>query len=256
MPDSGSVPPPPGGPRDRAQSGSLRRSVSSDLLERIRLGDRQAAAEFVSRTAPLIRRRFRGKIARSLRTLFDSDDLLATISRRLDDLVRRKELIATSEAQLWALLARIATISVSEHARRDLRGSRGNPGSPSVSELPFASETKPDPALIEPLLERCLAELEAEIDQRTLRMRMEDRTHAQIAASEGVTVETARKRWQRIRNTVRAMLDLIGILEPWEGRASSTPPKPTARDDHPVREDRPQLEMQDPQDPPGGAGPR
>ena len=250
---------PPERPEARPQGDPARPqlspSASLELLERIRQGDRQAAAEFVARSAPLIRRRFRGKIARSLRTLFDSDDLLATISRRLDDLVRRRELTATSEAQLWALLARLATNSVSEHARHDLRGNP-DPGASRPTPLSAGShEMKPDAAVLEPLLEQCLAELSSEIDQRTLRMRLEQRTHAQIAASEGVSVETARKRWQRVRSTVRAVLGLVGIKDPGQRRASSRIEAPTHPGVQPpaiASHTNEVIETQDPQDPRAG----
>src|SRR5262249_23659126 len=151
------APRPHGGPAPHAAS------LTPLPLERFRRGDREAAAAYLARNAPLIRRRLRGKISRSLRRLFDSDDLMATGWRRLDDLIRRRELTASSEGELWSLLEHLAVNALSDVARRALRE---RPGGALDVEAQRAgpgpgSDVEPKPIAEDPdaLLNRCLAEL-------------------------------------------------------------------------------------------------
>jgi hypothetical protein len=69
------------------------------LLARMRAGDRDAAAAFVTRYGTRIRRRLRGKMSPSIRRLFDSQELMSTVARRLDAFVRSGRLAAVSEGQ-------------------------------------------------------------------------------------------------------------------------------------------------------------
>ncbi len=209
-PDPGASGPDPAAspPRDPAQP--LPAAIPPVSLDLFRTGDRAAVAQYIARNAPLIRRRLRGKIARSLRGLFDSDDLMATISRRLDDIVRKRELTATSEGELWSLLEHLAANALSDLARRTVRE---HPDAPvELIPAPPASELEPKADSDDPnsLLAICLAEIHHEADQRILRMRLDHHTHAQIAAAEGVSESNVRKRWQRIRRVVRRLLGLAG----------------------------------------------
>src|SRR5262245_43990251 len=71
-----------------------------ELLARMRAGDRQAAAVFITRYESKIRRRVRGKLSLSMRRIFDSQDIVSTLGRRLDLYVRSGKLEAQSEQQL------------------------------------------------------------------------------------------------------------------------------------------------------------
>ncbi len=205
-------------------------------LDLLKDGDRGAVAAYIAQNAPLIRRRLRGKIARSLRTLFDSDDLMATISRRLDDIVRRRQLNASSEAELWSLLEHLAVNALTDLARRAMRDRPG----PAAAQAPAASAAEIEPKFdaddADSLLALCLMELRDETDQRILRMRLDQHTHAQIAAAEGVSEAAARKRWQRIRSAIRAVLGLIGpsTLRPPAPRATRSRTGPPGPSDNPT----------------------
>src|SRR5690606_30935513 len=87
------------------------------LLERMRRGDRDAAAEFLVGYGPLIRRRIRGKLGAAMRRLFDSQEILSTVGRRLDAFVNAGRLEATTTPQLWGLVIRIAENALIEKAR-------------------------------------------------------------------------------------------------------------------------------------------
>src|ERR1051325_8138362 len=81
-----------GSPAPDGRAGADGRMVS--LLERMKRGDRVAAAEFIADNASRIRRRFRGKLGPDVRRLFDSQDLVSTVSRRLDTIIMRHSLAA------------------------------------------------------------------------------------------------------------------------------------------------------------------
>src|SRR5688572_28295557 len=72
-------------------------------LGRIRGGDREAAAEFVRLNEALLRRRYRHKLGSALRRIVDSEDLVSTVSRRLDAYVLSGRVRAVTLQQLWAL---------------------------------------------------------------------------------------------------------------------------------------------------------
>ena len=232
MADQDSVRPPesPATPPQDAARTPLDPGLTPLPVDELRGGDREAAAAYIARNAPLIRRRLRGKIARSLRRLFDSDDLMATITRRLDDLVRRRKLTAGSEAELWSLLEHLAVNALSDVARRALREQPGLAQDRAPPGAESGIEPKSGPDGPDSLLNQCLAELRLETDQRILRMRLEHHTHAEIAAAEGVSVAAARKRWQRIRSAIQTVIGLIGVpTAERRGKAHGPPSRPARR---------------------------
>ena len=87
------------------------------LLDRMRSGDRVAAAVFITRYGSRIRRRIHGKLSPAMRRIFDSQDILSTLGRRLDQYVRFGRLAAASEDELWALVFRMAENAVIDKAR-------------------------------------------------------------------------------------------------------------------------------------------
>ena len=87
------------------------------LLEQMRDGDREAAALFVSRYGPRIRRRIRGKLGPGMRRIFDSQDILSSVGRRLDAFIHGRKLTANNEQELWGLVHRIASRVLVDKAR-------------------------------------------------------------------------------------------------------------------------------------------
>ena len=76
--------------------------VVESLLHRMRAGDRHAAAEFVTKYGPRIRRRVRARMNPSMRRIFDSEELLSTMARRLDQFVHEGRMTAENQARLSA----------------------------------------------------------------------------------------------------------------------------------------------------------
>lgn len=178
-----------------------------DLLGRIRAGDREAAADFVLRYGPALRRRVSGKLGPRMRRLFDSQDILSTVLRRLDVVVERGMIEASSQGQLLALISAIANNAVIERGRMLARLERvEGPDAPIAQEIrarlesaPAASRTENDDLRLADLFNR----LESDVDRRILWFWLADYSHAQVAEMLGLTAANVRKRWERIRTRLR-----------------------------------------------------
>ena len=183
------------------------------LLAKMRAGDRTAAAEFVSRFAPRIRRRIRGKLNPAMRRLFDSQEIMSTLGRRLDVFIGAGRLNAESIDQLWALLIRMADNSLIEKARvfRSLEAKEGedSPLAHSVARQLRAKErTDPDGPLIE--IDRALHSLEDGMDREILALWLMGSNHVEIGTTVGLAPTAVRKRWQGIRGKLREVFESGG----------------------------------------------
>lgn len=176
------------------------------LLERMRSGDRAAAAEFIERFGTRIRRRVRGKLGPAMRRLFDTQEILSTLGRRLDQFILAGRLRAETAPELWSLVFRIADNALVEKSRvfRSLEAKEGE-DSPlayrMLGRLREADGHSPDGPEIE--LERALGILEPGIDREILSLWLTGHQHNHIAESLGLAPTAVRKRWQKIRERLR-----------------------------------------------------
>ncbi|MFT3684420.1 MAG: ECF-type sigma factor [Phycisphaerales bacterium] len=173
------------------------------LLEAMGRGERQAAAEFVIRYGPQIRRRVRGKLRVSMRRLFDSHDILSTLGRRLDGYVHQGNFEARSEGELWSLVFTIAERSVIEKARiweaLNEKESGIARNAAQVGEEPIAPPARDPESEFEQLL-RCIP---VEEDRQIARLWSLGKASDVIATEVGMTPEQVRKRWSRTRERLR-----------------------------------------------------
>lgn len=88
-----------------------------DLVARLQDGDRDAAAELVRRHGALIRRRIRRSLPPRVRRMFDSQDILSTLYRRIDRLASEQMIRAQTPDEALGLLVRIAQNAVIDKAR-------------------------------------------------------------------------------------------------------------------------------------------
>lgn len=193
------------------QPGDGSTSVNSleSLLTRMRDGDREAAATFIMTYGSRIRRRIRGKLGPSMRRLFDSQEILSTLGRRLDTYVREHRLEATEEGQLWTLVFRMA-----EHAMVDKARVYQRLQTVEGSDSPFAQELlrrmrredadREDGA--EALVDQALNALPDQKDRQVLSLWLNGIQLQEIAAHLEVSSDAARKRWERIKDTLRSVL--------------------------------------------------
>jgi DNA-directed RNA polymerase specialized sigma24 family protein len=177
------------------------------LLERMRAGDRGAAAHFLTRYGSRIRRRVRSQITR-IRRIYDSEEILATTGRRLDQFVRRKRLRATSEQQLWKLVFRIANNAVVDKARTFNRFQHVESGDGPFAHLVGSRLRSAEQGRREmiPDIEWAFEVLRDPLDQTILRHRQLGADNEAIAARVGLTREAVWKRWERIRSKLQTHL--------------------------------------------------
>lgn len=175
------------------------------LLERMRAGDRVAAADFIVENAGLIRRRFRRRISRPVRQLFDSQDLVSTLARRLDDIVLRGRLGAGSVGELWSLVMVLATYSVSQHTSKALRHRDFRDPEFAAGQVPAGTDRGAVDDERSAELDERLRRLDGGADVTILMLRLAGQSHARIAEHLGMNVGVVRKRWQRVREALRGM---------------------------------------------------
>lgn len=179
------------------------------LLAQMRAGDRDAAAALITRFGPLIRARYRHKLGRVMRRLFDSQELLSTIGRRLDQYVCSGRIRASTEDELWALLRAIADHSLADKVKivRRLSAVEGE-DAPFAREfsarLTAAQQVRPDGA--EDLIDRCLRRLGAGVDREILAMWLMGSAPTSIAQELAMTPGAVRVRWHRICADLRRHL--------------------------------------------------
>lgn len=181
-----------------------------ELLMRMRAGDRAAAAAFLDRFGPRIRRRIHGKLGPAMRRLFDSQEILSTLGRRLDVCVGSGSLRASSLEELWSLVFRIADNSLIEKARvfRSLEAKEGEDSPLAyrvLQRLKEAESQDQDGPLIE--IDRALRSLDDGIDRQILSLWLQGNQHVHIAESVGMTAAAVRKRWEKIRGHLRTQCE-------------------------------------------------
>jgi DNA-directed RNA polymerase specialized sigma24 family protein len=179
------------------------------LLARLRAGDREAAALFVQHYGPMVRRRVRGKLGASMRRLFDSQDILSTVSRRLDRYVSAGRVRAGTEAELWSLVLRMVDAALVDKVRIVKRLQRVEAEDSDFAGLLLGrlkqAETRAGDA-VEMELDQAFAALSDPIDRQILSLWLRGHKHPAIAAVVGLSHDAARQRWHSIRQRLKVMI--------------------------------------------------
>ena len=195
--------------RDGGPSGSFPTLGVPELLVQMRSGDRRAAAEFITRYGSRIRRRIRGKLSPAMRRIFDSQEILSTVGRRLDQFVRYGRIEAASEGELWALVFRMAENAIVDKARvfRRLRRVEDEDGA-FAHDLArrLRQAARAQKAGVEIELVRVLEHVPDPVDRQILSLWLVGTEHAAIADHMELAAATVRKRWQRIKETLHERL--------------------------------------------------
>ncbi len=177
-----------------------------ELLRKMRAGDRQAAALFMTRYGSRIRRRIRGKLSPAMRRIFDSQEILSTLVRRLDLYVRSGRLEAANEQQLWALVFRMASNAVIDKARvfrrlQQVEDEDGVFAQELSRRLRQAQRSRKEGVEIE--IDRALNVLRDRTDRQILSLWLVGTRHTVIAEHVDLAATAVRKRWQKIKSELR-----------------------------------------------------
>ncbi len=174
------------------------------LARRVRAGDRDAAVEFAQIYAPVIRQRLRRRMSPGFRRLMDSSDLVSTLTRRLDALVRDGRVRAESGRQLFTLMVEIASRTISDRYRLLERIERlEREGEAQGRFTPIAAD---DPLAVDRLLERAFASLGSDRDRQILALWLQGLEPVQIARVLGSNGNAVRQRWHSIRHRLKDVL--------------------------------------------------
>lgn len=173
------------------------------LIAKMQAGDRLASAHFVTRFGPLIRRRYRHKLGRKSSRLFDSQDLLSTVARRLDVFVLKGQFKAGTEPQLWALLGVIAEHAVADKLRSLAKLERAEH---DASHEARGGGSDPSTLYLSECVGDVIKNLVDEADRQLLMLWMLGVNHRVIAEQLGLTEGAVRVRWHRLRATLRDAL--------------------------------------------------
>ncbi len=194
-----------GGAGSSAGGGAEDRGVLP-LLEAMRTGDRTAAAEFITRYGSRVRRRICGKLSPAMRRLYDSQDILSTLGRRLDQYVGSGRMQAANEDELWALVFRMAENTVIDKARvfRRLQKTEGADSrfAQEFSQRLRQAEHKRDSG-VEIEIDRALEIFGTDADRQILRLWLVGTKHTAIATHLELTPAAVRKRWQKIKSVLQ-----------------------------------------------------
>ncbi|MGI9015118.1 MAG: hypothetical protein ACR2GY_12850 [Phycisphaerales bacterium] len=175
-----------------------------DLVDGMSRGDREAAAEFIDVYGSRILRRVRAGLSARVRRVYDSQEILSTIGRHLDDYVMQGRFSIECTHGVWALIDRMTDNALVDKARkvRSIRESEQR-GAEVASTLRLQMQS--DAARLGAArdeadfhLEALLDLLETDDDRTHLQMRMRDATSREISRLLMMTPAGVRKRWQRI----------------------------------------------------------
>jgi DNA-directed RNA polymerase specialized sigma24 family protein len=174
------------------------------LLARVRKGDREAAAELVRRHEGLIRRRVRGKmgVLPEMRRIFDSLEVLSSVSRRLDGYVRQGRVRSRTVRGMHELLCRIVDATVADKQRQFLRTAEARADARPVEEIAGSVDepmSRPRSDEFNALVANAMKRLRSDVDRQILALRLAGAEHDLIAAYTGLTPAAVRKRFQAMR---------------------------------------------------------
>lgn len=155
----------------------------------------------------MILRRLRGRLNEDMRRILETDDILSTISFRLDTAVRAGRLRATTPGELLSFVAGLSERTIFEKSR-SLRRMRRLERHASSSAAKAAGAPAHGDAVH--LVELAIQALSTDVDRTIARLRLNGVSHRVIADNLGLSVESARQRWRSVR------LRLIEILREGE----------------------------------------
>jgi len=141
-----------------------------------------------------------------MRRLYDSQDILSTLGRRLDQYVGSGRMQAANEDELWALVFRMAENTVIDKARvfRRLQKTEGADSrfAQEFSQRLRQAEHKRDSG-VEIEIDRALEIFGTDADRQILRLWLVGTKHTAIATHLELTPAAVRKRWQKIKSVLQ-----------------------------------------------------
>lgn len=166
---------------------------------------REDVARFVLRHESTIRQIARRKLTQATKAVFDSEDVMASVLRRMDKLAHDGALRPRSEGELWALIRTIASNTAVSRTRmmeraRILLTEDGSYAYDFVQRLNACSTD--DEAHL--LVLRMAGSFSSERSRHIFLMRVRGASHAAIAALLNITDGSCRQQWLQMCKELKA----------------------------------------------------
>ena len=169
--------------------------------------DRSEVAARLLDLAPLIRRRLRDRLSATDRRLFDTQDLMSTILRRVDALIATGRLRAETDIQLVSLVLTVLDNAVVDRHRVLARLRRVESEDGVWAAWLIAKLEDQNPEHTGRALAEVFESVESDDDRLFLSLRLSGATHAMIAELIGISHDACRQRWVSIKNHILAQLE-------------------------------------------------
>lgn len=166
---------------------------------------RERLAAYVLAHQSQIRAMARRNLTSDTRTVCDSEDILSSVLRRLDEMANDGVLRPRSERELWALIRTIArNTAVSrtrliEHARQRL-----TEDGPYAYELLQRLNTYRSDEEATLLVHRMLASVQDRTNRQVLALMLRGASHRAIGAFLEISEDASRQRWMAVRREIAA----------------------------------------------------
>lgn len=165
---------------------------------------RDAIAEFLFRNEQSIRRIARQKLTRSTRSTFDSEDVMASVLRRMDTLALEGRLRPRSEGELWALVRTIAANTAVSKSRlveraRSFEAEDGAYARELVRRLDCCVSDEEAQLLVL----RMASSLRKERHRELFLLRLRGANHAAAAGLLGISEGASRQVWLEVCRELR-----------------------------------------------------
>ena len=172
----------------------------SHAREKLRSLARDELAKFVTERQDDIRRVARTKLVQVARSLFDSEDVFASVARELDEMASSGAVRPENERELWALIATMTRNNAVSKVRFAARAQALIAEDGEYSrQLAMRAEHCANDGDVAVLCLRLLASLESSDDRKFFALRMRGASHRVIAGVLDITEDACRQRWMLIR---------------------------------------------------------
>lgn len=176
------------------------------------LPDRSAVRDWVAHWViaheGMIRRIARDRLTTSARAVYDSEDVFATVLKRMDDLASRGALRLDSSHELTALLATIVRRSAANKSRLIERSRRLAREDGEYATLLLARlENCEDDDEATLVVCRMMSWLDGAENRQILGLRLRGLTHSAVAQALGMNATAVRQRWVTIKRTLMERME-------------------------------------------------
>lgn len=165
---------------------------------------RASLAQFILSRERQIRALAARKLTPSTRSVFDSEDVMASVLRRVDDLARNGRLRPGNESELWGLVQAIATNTALNKTRLIARFRKWLAEDSDYAHFFMGMcRSCSDDDEITLVMYRLAAALDDRTDRQVFLLRLRGASHRAVAGVLETSEEAARKRWERICQQLR-----------------------------------------------------